>query len=192
MAGAGDVNGDGYADVIVGANLYDNIFSDEGRTFAYHGSATGLSTTAAWEASPNQQDAQWGSSVATAGDYNGDSYADIILGAPLFGNTTPRGGAFFLYSGSATGLLTFSIFPIGFDGQVAHFGCAVGTAGDVDGDGWSDIAIGANLYDNGEIDEGQVQVYRASRPGWRHSTQRSWTAVRPASSSASRSPAPET
>ena len=165
VAGAGDVNGDGYSDVIVGANLYDNILSDEGRTFAYHGSATGLSTTFAWDAGPNQQDARWGSSVATAGDYNGDSYADIILGAPLFGNTTPHGGAFFLYSGSATGLATFSILPIGFDGQVAHFGCAVGTAGDVDGDGLSDVAIGANLYDNGEIDEGQVQVYMGHTAG---------------------------
>jgi hypothetical protein len=164
VAGAGDVNGDGYSDVIVGANLYDNFFSDEGRTFAYHGSATGLSTTFAWDAGPNQQDAQWGSSVATAGDYNGDGYADIILGAPLFGST-PRGGAFFVHPGSPTGLQTFSILPLGLDGQVAHFGCAVGTAGDVDGDGLSDVAIGANLYDNGEIDEGQVQVYMGRTTG---------------------------
>jgi hypothetical protein len=47
VASAGDVNGDGYSDVIVGANLYDNGESDEGAAFIYHGSATGISTTAA-------------------------------------------------------------------------------------------------------------------------------------------------
>ena len=42
---AGDVNGDGYGDVIVGAPRYDNGETNEGRAFVYHGSATGLSAS---------------------------------------------------------------------------------------------------------------------------------------------------
>ena len=50
MGTAGDVNGDGYSDVIVGARKYDNGQTDEGRAFVYHGSAAGLSATADWTA----------------------------------------------------------------------------------------------------------------------------------------------
>ena len=46
VSGAGDVNGDGYADVIVGAYNYDNGENDEGAAFVYHGSAAGINTTA--------------------------------------------------------------------------------------------------------------------------------------------------
>ena len=82
MATAGDVNGDGYADVIVGAAHYDNGQTDEGRAFVYHGAATGLGTAAAWTAEGNQASAVFGVSVGTAGDVNGDGYADVIVGAP--------------------------------------------------------------------------------------------------------------
>jgi hypothetical protein len=51
---AGDVNGDGYSDVIVGAYLYDNGQTDEGAAFVYHGSATGITTTAAAMLESNQ------------------------------------------------------------------------------------------------------------------------------------------
>ncbi len=47
VAGAGDVNGDGYSDVIAGSWSYDNGLTNEGAVFIYHGSATGISTTAA-------------------------------------------------------------------------------------------------------------------------------------------------
>jgi hypothetical protein len=59
VASAGDVNGDGYSDVIVGAyRLFDNGQTDEGRAFVYHGSASGLSTTPNWTAESNQASAQ--------------------------------------------------------------------------------------------------------------------------------------
>jgi hypothetical protein len=81
VAGAGDVNGDGYSDVIVGAYQYDNGETDEGAAFVHHGSATGISTTAATTLENNQAGARMGISVAGAGDVNGDGYSDVVVGA---------------------------------------------------------------------------------------------------------------
>jgi hypothetical protein len=175
VAGAGDVNGDGYADVIVGAPLYDEVATDEGRTFVYHGSAAGLATSFAWAAGSSQADARWGSAVATAGDYNADGHADVVIGAPQFGSQVAQTGAFFVYTGWAGGLRDFSVLPIAGEQTDSRFGCAVGTAGDVNGDGCSDVAIGANLYDNGQTDEGRVAVYEGRMGGLSPAT--TWTAV---------------
>ena len=59
VATAGDVNGDGYSDVIVGAYIYDNGQTDEGRAFVYHGSSSGLSSSADWTAESNQASVFW-------------------------------------------------------------------------------------------------------------------------------------
>jgi len=83
VATAGDVNGDGYSDVIVGAEQYDNGEADEGRAFVFVGSAAGLGTHAAWLAEGNHVSAWFGHSVSTAGDVNGDGYSDVVVGAFL-------------------------------------------------------------------------------------------------------------
>jgi len=101
---AGDVNGDGYADVIVGAVYYDNGQTDEGRAFVYHGSASGLSMTPNWTAESDQAGASFGGSVGTAGDVNGDGYADVIVGANGYDNDQTEEGRAFVYHGSAGSL----------------------------------------------------------------------------------------
>jgi hypothetical protein len=174
VAGAGDVNGDGYADVIVGANLYSNVLPSEGRAFVYHGSATGLLTTAAWSSGPNQSGAHWGLSVATAGDVNGDSYADVIIGAPGFSSIPPSAGGVFVYAGSAGGLQSFAFFAIGSNQSNSQFGTSAGTAGDVNGDGVSEIVVGAYQFDDGQTDEGRISVYTGESFGVSFSS--SWTA----------------
>jgi len=92
VASAGDVNGDGYSDVIVGALRYDHGQTDEGRAYVYHGSATGLLTGPAWTAESNQIDARFGRSVASVGDVNGDGYSDVIVGAYGYSNGETNGG----------------------------------------------------------------------------------------------------
>src|SRR5207244_3966598 len=104
VATAGDVNGDGFTDVIVGADLYDNGETDEGRAFVYHGSVSGLLASPAWTAESDQPGAQFGVSVATAGDVNGDGFSDVIVGAFLFDNGETDEGRAFVYRGSASGL----------------------------------------------------------------------------------------
>jgi len=104
VATAGDVNGDGYSDVIVAAENYDNGETDEGRAFVYLGSASGLSFTPAWTAESNQALANFGYNVATAGDVNGDGYSDVLVGSSLYDNGETNEGRAYLYLGSPSGL----------------------------------------------------------------------------------------
>ncbi len=170
VASAGDVNGDGYSDVIIGASGYDDgANTNEGRAFVYYGSATGLSGSP--NSTPddaNQADAQFGYSVASAGDVNGDGYSDVIIGADFYddGVNTNEGRAF-VYYGSAAGLSgSPNSTPDDANQAIARFGYSVACAGDVNGDGYSDVIIGAIYYDEGlSFDEGRAFVYYGSATG---------------------------
>jgi FG-GAP repeat. len=162
VASAGDVNGDGFSDVIVGARFFDNGETDEGRAFVYHGSATGLSTSANWTAESNQVNAYFGVSVASAGDVNGDGFSDVIVGAYGFSNGEAFEGAAFVYHGSATGLSTSANWTVESNQGGAQFGYSVSWAGDVNGDGFSDVIVGAPLFDSPQTNEGRAFVYHGS------------------------------
>src|SRR6266850_691838 len=166
VAGAGDVNGDGFADVLVGAYQYDNGEFDEGAAFLYYGSTTGPSPLPAWTFEPNQTGAWFGYSVASAGDVNGDGYADIIVGAPLYDDLVVDNGRAFVFLGSSTGLGLQPAWTAGINQANARFGSAVASAGDVNGDGIKDVIVGAPLYDNGQnADEGRAFVFLGSFAG---------------------------
>jgi hypothetical protein len=78
VASAGDVNGDGYSDVIVGARYYNTANTSAGKAYLYLGSSSGLETSASWNSSGDDQaGAHFGYSVASAGDVNNDSYDDV-------------------------------------------------------------------------------------------------------------------
>ena len=95
------MNGDGYGDVIVGADSWDAEATNEGRAYVYLGSTTGLGAAAAWTADPTDQaSAYFGNSVASAGDVNGDGFGDVIVGAPNWdGAATDKGRAYVYYGG---------------------------------------------------------------------------------------------
>ncbi|KAB3547907.1 MAG: hypothetical protein C5617_001265, partial [ANME-2 cluster archaeon] len=101
VASAGDVNGDGYDDVIVGAYHNDNGGSDAGKAYVYLGSASGLSTTASWTATGEVGDDYFGYAVASAGDVNGDGYDDVIVGAHGNNDGGNDIGKAYVYLGSA-------------------------------------------------------------------------------------------
>jgi len=174
VSSAGDVNGDGYDDVIVGAHWYSNGQPSEGRAFVFHGSPSGLSTTADWMAESDQMDAKFGGSVSSAGDVNGDGYDDVIVGAYYSYNRHDDKGRAFVYHGSPSGLSTTADWTAESDQESARFAWSVASAGDVNGDGYDDVIVGAKRYDNGQNDEGRAFVYHGSGSGL--SATADWTA----------------
>lgn len=158
-ASAGDVNNDGYGDVIVGAWNFAENFEFEGRAYVYHGSAGGLSATPQWTTVGGQDGARFGISVAGVGDVNADGYGDVLIGADGYDAGTLFEGAAFVFLGSASGLSTIPVW-LGSSGQGdSNYGFATAGLGDVNGDGYDDIIVGADHWDNGQIDEGKVWIY---------------------------------
>jgi hypothetical protein len=165
MACAGDVNGDGYADVIVGSDLTG---TNVGSAYIYLGSATGLTTTPSTTLiGPELVGDFFGTSVASAGDVNGDGYGDVVVGAEAQGTATQPGGAW-VYLGSAAGLSTTPattlMNPNAATTTGTFFGASVVSAGDVTGNGFSDLAVGA-FAENPSTDVGSVYVYSGGPNG---------------------------
>lgn len=145
VSGAGDVNGDGYSDVLVGVFQYSNGQNNEGAVYLYHGSATGVRPTPARVIEGNEAEALFGWSFAAAGDINSDGFDDVIIGAPKATQGFPSAGKAFIYFGKAAGLQTTPAWTT-FGTQNSHqFGNSVAAAGDVNGDGSPDILVGAYL-----------------------------------------------
>ncbi len=168
---AGDVNGDGYSDVIIGAPLYDAGAGDEGRVLVFYGSASGLASTPDWLSDGSVPMGQFGYSVGTAGDVNGDGYSDVIIGAPMIGSPDSTGGAAEIYYGSADGLSAEPDWSLGNQLGLSLAGYSVGTAGDVNGDGYSDVIISLAVT----TQPGRVGVYYGSSAGLGASPD--WSAV---------------
>ncbi|MCI0347680.1 MAG: integrin alpha, partial [Chloroflexi bacterium] len=158
VSDAGDVDGDGFGDVIVGAPLFDNGQTNEGRAFVFVGSVSGFTTAPDWTGESDQANAQFGSAVAGAGDLNGDGYDDVLVGAPLFDNGQTNEGRAYAYAGSPSGLSTTAAWTEEPDGQGSSFGQAVASAGDVNGDGYDDAIVGAP-------GAGRAYVYHGSPTG---------------------------
>ncbi len=162
VATAGDVNGDGYSDVIIGAPLYSNGQANEGAAFIYHGSIDGLQAPHALLLEGGQANARSGTSVAGAGDVNGDGFFDVIIGAPGFASGQAGEGAAFLHRGSASGLQSAPAWILQSDQANAALGTSVAEGGDVNGDGYADVVIGAPYFSNGQLNEGRIYTILGS------------------------------
>lgn len=167
---AGDVNGDGYSDLIVGSRTWEsNTVTElsEGAAFIYYGSATGINTTPDLTLQTNHADDNFGSNVACAGDINNDGYSDVLVGAYLSSYPTFNEGAVFVYMGSAAGLSSTPLHRLERNQGGAFFGRSISSAGDINGDGFSDIVVGSSkwIFTTGASDQGSAFIYYGNAAG---------------------------
>ncbi|KAA3611544.1 MAG: hypothetical protein DWQ01_05490 [Planctomycetota bacterium] len=147
---AGDINGDGVPDLILGA---PGAFWDQGRAYL----VSGYSGNPILEISGNQGNEQLGYSVSELGDVNGDGFGDLVIGALLTdsGGIHDVGGAFVI-SGS-DGSRLFEHFG---NSNLSRFGAAVDGGKDVNGDGTPDYLVSAYQDDpSGLTSAGTAWVY---------------------------------
>ncbi|MGF1640676.1 MAG: hypothetical protein ACFCUO_06980 [Rhodospirillales bacterium] len=179
VSGAGDVNGDGFADLLIGAPRADpNGKGYAGQSYVVFGKAGGF--TAGLDLADldgsngfvinGAKAGDWsGGSVSAAGDVNGDGFADLLIGAPFADpNGKQYAGQSYVVFGKAGGFAaSFELADLdganGFviDGINAgdRSGLSVSGAGDVNGDGFADLLIGAYHADpNGKGYAGQSYV----------------------------------
>jgi hypothetical protein len=152
VAGGGDVNDDGYDDVAM-ACVYSL-----GRVYIHHGSASGVGTTATSTLSSTSA-IRFGYGLAVVPSLDGDAYADVAVGAP---NYSGAKGRTTVYAGGASGVATTASVTLDGSAGSSYFGLAITSAGDVNGDGYGDLAIAAPSYAGSS---GQASVYYGSATG---------------------------
>lgn len=165
VAAAGDVNHDGFADIIVGAPYADHGDANEGLAFAYYGSPTGLSREPQWTVESNHAHALLGWSVSGAGDVNGDGYDDVVVGVPYATDGQYNEGAALVFQGSKSGLHRSPDWSVESDATQAFLGKVVAPAGDVNGDGYADVLVASPDFTRNGQKVGRVHLFFGSSKG---------------------------
>lgn len=179
-AGAGDVNGDGFDDIIIGANGNDGRGFHAGQAYLVFGKSSGwamgtsLSNVAASYIGVGLED-QAGYCVAGSGDINNDTYDDVIISAPYNDDGGSNSGQTYVVFGNDSGWSmdnTISNTDASFIGESSddHSGRSIAVLGDVNGDGYDDIIIGAHQNDDGGDNAGKSYLVFGNASGWEKNT----------------------
>jgi hypothetical protein len=167
-AGAGDINGDGFADIVVGSPGSSLVHPLGGAAFAFYGSAGGILSSAQTLLGSATEDAWFGDAVDGAGDVNGDGYGDVVVGDPWCGLSAGTDeGCVLVYHGSAAGLVSTAAIELRGGGAKSDcYGASLSSAGDVNGDGYADLLVGMAGADVGlDNNVGFVYLHLGSASG---------------------------
>jgi hypothetical protein len=175
VSSAGDVNGDGIADMLIGAPDANPHGAQSGKAYVVFGTSTGfaasinlsaLNGTTGFKMSGAASTDNTGFSVAAAGDVNGDGFADIVIGAYNADSNGANAGTSYVLFGKGGGFSNIDLSTLhgsdGFfiDGAAAGeiSGYSVSAAGDVNGDGYDDLIVGAWRANTPAIQTGAAYV----------------------------------
>lgn len=163
VSSAGDVNGDGYDDILIcdphfrppDHGMWEQEF---GKLYLYLGSASGPSSSPDWTIEGYRSLLRLGNAVSDAGDVNGDGFYDLLVGVP-------EDNEAWLFYGSPSGLGDQADWVYTTFGEYDTFGKEVSTAGDINGDGFSDVIISNTSYSDNIFHHGRVYGFYGSVDG---------------------------
>ena len=162
--GVGDVNNDGYDDVIVDAIGDDDAGSAAGAAYLFYGntSYSGTMSASSYDAKflGESTNNNAGTRAGIVGDLNDDNFDDIIVTAYNYGSVS--GAVYALYgTSSLSGSVSLTDSEVQFTGDVTldRFGRSAAQVGDVDGDGYDDIVTGASGFDQSSSDQGAAFLF---------------------------------
>ena len=162
VSSAGDVDADGYDDLLVGALFHASGGDSAGAAYLVLGPVSGeadLSAAAAKLVGEEPVDYA-GSSVSSAGDVDADGYDDLLVGAPYQSYDSVSTGAAYLLLGPVSGEVDLSAAAAKLVGEARNdrAGYSVSSAGDVDADGYADLLVGAHREDSGGVRAGAAYL----------------------------------